>query len=129
MWPTRASYDDDSDQSQEAWFLCKRYAMNRIRVVEEGATTATDIGLDEYGALYEEPGRHRYGAYRWSDTCRLGRWNCIAALDANLEAGHVYVVTFRWTFLARGSLATFGRLDRLRQDTEDARASGSGARR
>jgi hypothetical protein len=85
--------------------------VNRIRVVEHGARLVTDIDLGQYGASFEEPRKHRYAAFHWADSCRFNRYDCIAAMEADLEAGKTYFVTFRWRMLERGRKTTYGRLD------------------
>jgi hypothetical protein len=96
--------------------LCRVGRRNRIRVVEQGARLVSDFGVDQYGASYEEPGRHLYGAFHHFDHCTIGRTDCVAALKANLEAGKVYVVTFRYSQVTtsdetRGLGLTYGRLE------------------
>jgi hypothetical protein len=96
--------------------LCRVARRNRIRVVEQGARLVTDFGVDQYGASYEEPGRHLYGAFHQYDHCTWGRSDCVAALKANLEAGKVYFVTFRWNHITtsddtHGLGLDYGRLE------------------
>ena len=95
MFPPCARYAGPTANEEEN-MLCRIGRRNRIRVVEQGARLVTDFGVDQYGASYEEPGRHLYGAFHHLDHCMPGRKDCVAAMKANLEAGKVYLVTFRW---------------------------------
>jgi hypothetical protein len=115
MFPPCARYEGIPVNAEEA-MLCRKGRRNRIRVVERGARLVTDIGVDQYGASYEEPGRHLYAAFHHGDHCTMGRADCIAALKANLLPGKVYIVTFRWNYFTtsggRGGLRLqYGRLE------------------
>jgi hypothetical protein len=96
--------------------LCRAGRLKRIRVVEQGARLVTDFGVDQYGTSYEEPGRHLYGAYHHADHCTWNRTDCVAVMKANLEAGKIYVVTFRWNEVTtsdpvRSMGLSYGRLE------------------
>jgi hypothetical protein len=115
MFPPCARYEGLAVNVEEA-MLCRKARRNRIRVVERGARLVTDIGIDQYGASYEEPGPHLYAAFHHGDHCTMGRADCIAALKANLTPGKVYIVTFRWNYFTtsggRGGLSLqYGRLE------------------
>jgi hypothetical protein len=97
--------------SMEEAMLCRKWRKNRIRVVEKGARLVSDFGVDQYGATYEEPGQHLYGAFHYNDHCTATRTDCVAALYASLLPGEVYFVTFRWDFDQTGKYLTYGRLE------------------
>lgn len=98
MFPPCARYSGTAATEEEK-VLCRVGRRNRIRVVEQGARLVTDFGVDQYGASYEEPGRHLYGAFHHYDHCTWDRTDCVAAMKANLEPGKVYFVTFRWNHI------------------------------
>lgn len=111
MFPPCARYSGRAVNMEEA-MLCRKGRRNRIRVVERGARLVTDIGIDQYGASYEEPGKHLYAAFHHGDHCTAGRADCIAALKANLLPGKVYIVTFRWDYETTGFRGLqYGRLE------------------
>jgi hypothetical protein len=114
MFPPCARYSGPTLTDEEK-LLCRVRRRNRIRVAEQGARLVTDFGVDQYGASYEEPGRHLYGAYHHFDHCTWDRTDCVAALKANLLPGQIYFVTFRWNHILTGggrSLGlTYGRLE------------------
>ena len=95
MFPPCERYSGPIVNPEES-MLCRVGRRNRIRVVEQGARLVGDFGVNQYGASYEEPGRHLYGALHHSDHCTWDRTDCVAALQANLLPGKVYFVTFRW---------------------------------
>jgi hypothetical protein len=115
MFPPCARYAGPSANEEEE-MLCRIARRNRIRIVEEGARLITDFGVDQYGAAYQEPGKHFYGAYHHFDHCTWDRTDCVAVLKANLEAGKVYIVTFRWNYITtsdpnQGLGLNYGRLE------------------
>lgn len=114
MFPPCARYTGLAANEEEK-VLCRVSRRNRIRVVEKGARLVTDFGVDQYGASYEEPGQHLYGAFHHYDHCTWDRTDCVAALKANLQAGKVYFVTFRWKFITssdgRALGLDYGRLE------------------
>jgi hypothetical protein len=111
MFPPCARYSGPAVDMEEA-MLCRKARRNRIRVVDRGARLVTDIGVDQYGASYEEPGRHLYAAFHHRDHCTIGRADCIAALKASLLPGKVYLVTFRWNYTTTGWRGLqYGRLE------------------
>lgn len=100
--------------------MCRRTWENRIRVVEKGARLVTDIDVGDYAASIEEPGKHVYAAHHWRDTCMFGRADCVAALEATLEAGKTYVVTFDWKHFDHSSRRSWGRLSFVPIEASDA---------
>lgn len=114
MFPPCARYSGPAATDEEK-LLCRKRRRNRIRIVESDGRLVTDFGVDQYGASYEEPGRHVYGAYHHFDHCTWDRTDCVAALKANLVAGRVYIVTFRWSYtLTSGGKSlglVYGRLE------------------
>jgi hypothetical protein len=115
MFPPCARYSGPA-ANEEEMVLCRVDRRNRIRVVEQGARLVTDFGVDQYGASYEEPGQHLYGAFHHFDHCTWDRTDCVAALKANLLPGRVYFVTFRWKHIttsdeSRGLGLDYGRLE------------------
>jgi hypothetical protein len=113
MFPPCARYSGPVATEEER-LLCRARRRNRIRIVEQGARLVSDFGVDQYGASYEEPGRHLYGAYHHFDHCIWYRTDCVAALKANLMPGQIYFVTFRWDHIltggGKGPGGTYGRL-------------------
>lgn len=114
MFPPCARYSGPAANDEEK-MLCRKRRRNRIRVVESDGRLVTDFGVDQYGASYEEPGRHVYGTYHHFDHCTWDRTDCVAALKATLQPGQVYIVTFRWSYtLTSGGKSlglVYGRLE------------------
>lgn len=107
MFPPCARYAGPAATEEEK-LLCRKWRRNRIRVVENDGRLVTDFGVDQYGAAYEEPGRHLYGAYHHYDHCTWDRTDCVAAMKATLSAGRVYIVTFRWNYITTSGGKSLG---------------------
>lgn len=98
--------------SREELLLCEESATNRIRVAGEDGGLVADIGAGEYAAIHEDPGHHLYGARHWEDRCaQLDRTDCVGVLDADLQPGRTYYVTFHWKHLFGKLRRPTGRLE------------------